>query len=145
MTNTIWFDMDGTIADFYSVKNWLSYLINEDTTPYDNAKPLLNFSQLAKYLNKIQKQGWKIGIISWASKNATNDFLQKITISKMNWLRTHLKSVVWNEIKIVPYGTNKFEACGGGILFDDEEGNRDAWGNNAFPPAKIIETLRGLL
>ena len=144
MTKMIWFDMDGTIADFYSVNNWLVYLMNEDTTPYDNAKPLLNFSQFARYLNKIQKQGWKIGIISWGSKNATDDFLHKITISKIKWLRAHLKSVTWNEIKIVPYGTNKFDICGGGILFDDEERNRNTWGNNAFSPSEIISVLKGI-
>ena len=99
---------------------------------------------LQRYLNKIQKQGWKIGIISWGSKNATDDFLHKITISKIKWLRTHLKSVTWNEIKIVPYGTNKFDICGGGILFDDEEGNRNTWGNNAFSPSEIISVLKGI-
>lgn len=26
----IWFDMDGTIADFYGVENWLDYLLDED-------------------------------------------------------------------------------------------------------------------
>ena len=28
---TINFDMDGTIADFYGVENWLDYLMEEDT------------------------------------------------------------------------------------------------------------------
>ena len=36
---TINFDMDGTIADLYGVKNWLPYLEAEDTTPYAIAKP----------------------------------------------------------------------------------------------------------
>ena len=36
---TINFDMDGTIADLYGVKNWLSYLEAEDTTPYAIANP----------------------------------------------------------------------------------------------------------
>ena len=30
---TIYFDMDGTLANFYGVENWLDYLENEDTTP----------------------------------------------------------------------------------------------------------------
>ena len=41
---TIYFDMDGTLANFYGVENWLDYLENEDTTPYEIAKPLFNFS-----------------------------------------------------------------------------------------------------
>lgn len=39
---TIFFDMDGTLADFYGVENWLEYLNAEDTLPYEVAKPLHN-------------------------------------------------------------------------------------------------------
>lgn len=52
---TISLDMDGNILDFYGVEGWLDYIIAEDTTPYAIAKPLLNFSLLARYLNKLQK------------------------------------------------------------------------------------------
>ena len=44
---TINFDMDGTIADFYGVENWLDYLMEEDTHPYAVAEPLLRFNTLA--------------------------------------------------------------------------------------------------
>ena len=50
---TIWFDMDGTIANLYGVDNWLDKLIAEDATPYAEAKPLLNMSQLAKEMNRL--------------------------------------------------------------------------------------------
>ena len=60
---TIWFDMDGTIADLYGVKNWLPMLIDEDPTPYEIARPLVNLSRLARYLNRLQKKGFEIGII----------------------------------------------------------------------------------
>ena len=72
MKKEIWFDMDGTIANLYGVENWLSYLIEENTFPYDNASVMCNFSLLARYLNRLQKQGWKIGIISWTSKNGSD-------------------------------------------------------------------------
>lgn len=39
MTKAIYFDMDGTIANFYSVPNWLDYLIASDPTPYEVARP----------------------------------------------------------------------------------------------------------
>lgn len=44
---TIYFDMDGTLVDFYSVPGWFDMLLNEDVTPYIVAKPMLNLSRLA--------------------------------------------------------------------------------------------------
>ena len=52
-------------------------------------------------------------------------------------------SVEWNEIHIVAYGTPK-GTLGSGILFDDEERNRNEWGEEAYSPEEIIEYLRGL-
>ena len=52
---TIYFDMDGTIANLYSVENWLEKLRSEDATPYEEAKPLIRLATLARLLNKLQK------------------------------------------------------------------------------------------
>ena len=139
---TIWFDMDGTIADLYGVENWLPMLIDEDPTPYEIARPLVNLSRLARYLNRLQKKGFEIGIISWLSKSSTQEYDAVVSEAKAFWLKRHLPSVKWNEIKIVPYGTNKWEVCGEGFLFDDEERNRIAWKNcAAFEPEHIFEVL----
>lgn len=145
MEKKIWFDMDGTIADLYGVPGWLDYLMNDDTYPYDNAEPMLNFSLLARYLNKLQKEGWEIGIISWTSKTGSDLYNGEIALSKLSWLHIHLKSVQWNEIKIVKHGTNKYIECGGGILFDDEKGNRDQWKDDSYEPSQIMEVLKSLL
>lgn len=145
MKKKIWFDMDGTIADLYSVPGWLDYLMNDDTYPYDNAKPMLNFSLLARYLNKLQREGWQIGIISWTSKSGTDIYNGEIALTKLCWLHEHFKSVSWDEIKIVKYGTNKYNECGGGILFDDEERNRDEWLDESYEPSQIFEVLKGLM
>ena len=56
MRITINFDMDGTIADLYGMENWLECLNNEDTTPYEVAKPLLRLATLARVLNNLQKE-----------------------------------------------------------------------------------------
>ena len=145
MEKKIWFDMDGTIADLYGVPGWLDYLMNDDTYPYDNAEPMLNFSLLARYLNKLQKEGWEIGIISWTSKTGSDLYNGEIALSKLSWFHVHLKSVQWDKIKIVKYGTNKYMECGGGILFDDEKGNRDQWKDDSYEPSQIMEVLKSLL
>lgn len=141
----IWFDMDGTIANLYGVEGWLDYLQNEDTTPYDEAKPMLNFSLFARLLNRVQAQGCKLGIISWTAKNGSEYYNAQVAISKQNWLSIHLPSVKWDNIEIVPYGQNKWEICEDGILFDDDERNLKAWKSESYSPEKIIETLLKIL
>jgi hypothetical protein len=141
---TIWFDMDGTIANLYAVENWLADLRAENVRPYTEAAPMLDFSKLAKILCYLQLRGWKLGIISWTSKGGSEPYNLAVEVAKRAWLARYLPSVEWDEIKIVRYGTNKHDACGGGILFDDEEGNRRAWGNNAYTPEEIIKVLKML-
>lgn len=140
---TINFDMDGTIADFYGVDGWLNYLMNEDATPYEIAKPLVNLNRLARYLNKLQKNGYRIAIVSWLSKTSTEDFDKAVTDAKIKWLAKHLPSVHFDEINIVAYGTPKHEISKG-ILFDDEKPNRDGWGFGAYEPSEIFEILKAL-
>lgn len=141
----IWFDMDGTIADLYGVTDWLPALIAEDTRPYEIAKGIGNLALIARLLNKVQEAGHEIGIISWTSKAGTPAYNERVAEAKKVWLGRHLQSVAWNEIKVVAYGTDKRVATGGGILFDDEEGNRINWGVGAYEPKEIVEILKNLL
>ena len=146
MTRTIFFDMDGTIADLYGVENWLDFLIASDSLPYEIAKPLIRLSALARILHRLQDEGYRVGIISWLSKNSTPDYDAKVTEAKKNWLKTHLPSVEFDEINIVPYGTakEKFAKTEKDILFDDEEKNRQNWTGEAFGVENILEILKGL-
>ena len=146
MKQTIFFDMDGTIADLYGVENWLDYLIEKNPLPYEIAKPLVRLSTLARYLNKLQKQGYRIGVISWLSKDSNNIYDELVTYAKMQWLEKHLTSVQFNEIHIVDYGTPKeLFSNGNDILFDDEENNRNNWVGTAYDVDNIIDTLKSLM
>lgn len=140
----IWFDMDGTIANLYAVEGWLDYLRAESTFPYENAATMLHFATFARLLNQLQRNGWKIGIISWTAKCGSEQYHLAVEMAKRAWLAKHLPSVEWNEIKVVRYGTNKRQACGGGFLFDDEERNRNEWKENAYSPEMIMEVLKQL-
>ena len=142
---TIFFDMDGTIADLYGVSNWLEYLMNEDAHPYTNAKPLLNLNTLARVLNNLQKHGYRIGVISWLSKNGSNEYNDRVAAAKVKWLRKHLTSVKFDEVNIISYGTPKEKFNNNNdILFDDEEKNRNNWTGTAFDVHNIISTLKNL-
>ena len=147
-TPVICFDMDGTLNSFYSVPNWLDCLIGNDPAPYRMAKPALRMNKLARQLNALQRKGAKLVIISWLSKNSNKKFDNAVTEEKLRWLKKHLSSVAWDEIFIVPYGTNKAACCGVDndcfVLFDDEEQNRNTWnklGGAAYHPAEITTTL----
>ena len=143
-TITINFDMDGTIADLYGVSNWLDYLIAEDAFPYENALPLLHLSSLARKLNALQREGYHLGVISWLSKSGSDEYNRLVTEVKINWLKTHLPSVHWDRITIIPYGTPKQNYCFSplDILFDDEARNRDNWTGRAYDVQNIMEILR---
>ena len=143
MKKEIWFDMDGTIADLYGVDGWLDMLLNENARPYEIAKPLLNMRELAKVLNRLIKKGWEIGVISWLAKNGTSDYNEKVAKAKMKWLAKHLRSVKFAKIDIVEYGTPK-QINRNGILFDDEEQNRENWLGIAYNVENIIQVLREL-
>ena len=139
-------DMDGTITNLYGVQDWLDYLIAEDVTPYAIAKPLLRLCTLARILNRLQAKGYEIGIISWLSKNGTEDYNNRVTETKLKWLKQHLPSVAWDSIIIVPYGTPKENYCysENDILFDDEEKNRENWNGIAFDVDDIMGILKTL-
>lgn len=146
---TIYFDMDGTIANLYGVEDWLDKLKNEDASPYAEATPMLNFRKFAKLLNAVQRRGYEIGIISWLSKEATPDYDEAVRKAKKYWLRKHLPSVGWDEIHIIKYGAPKHFNCqnNSGILFDDNEAVRKLWDKRgkSFSEKDIIEVLSLLL
>ena len=143
---TIWFDMDGTIADLYGVENWLEYLIAENVKPYAEAEVMLNMNSLARILNKLQKQGNEIVVVSWLSKCGSPEYDKAVTEAKKAWLKKHLGSVKFNEINIVRYGFNKNNFCKSenDILFDDEEKNRNDWTGKAYNVNNILEVLKAI-
>lgn len=144
MKRNFYFDMDGTIADLYAVNGWLDMLIAEDTTPYAEACPMCHMSSLARKLNTIQRNGGKLIIISWTSKGGSDEYNAEVAEVKLAWLKRHLRSVQWDAIHIVPYGTPKQMFCEHeyDILFDDEARNRDNWTGLAYDPADMLDVLR---
>ena len=140
----IWFDMDGTIADLYGVADWLPAIRARDTRPYEAARGIGNLAHIARLLKKARAMGHEIGIISWTAKVDDPAYDKRVATAKREWLHRHLPSVTWDEIKVVKFGTDKKTATGGGILFDDEEPNRTAWGAGAHEPHEIVEVLKAL-
>ena len=129
MAKAIYFDMDGTLANLYAVENWCEKLRAYDATPYAEAKTLLNMQALAHRLNKLQENGYTIGIISWLSKDSTPEYDAAVIAEKLAWLKKHLNSVEWNEVHMVAYGKRKSKLAQikDGYLFDDNKSIRKEW------------------
>lgn len=147
MKRTIWFDMDGTLANLYGVDNWLTRLRSFDPSPYTEAKVMWNMSLLARYLNKLQKLGYWVGIISWTAKNSTVDYDKAVAEAKRKWLAEHLGSVDFDFTMITSYGVPKdsWMNTADDILFDDNEEIRNEWHGTAYEPNDIFPVLKELL
>lgn len=144
---TIYFDMDGTLFNLYSVPDWLPKVRNYDPSPYADAKPMLNMRLLARYLNRLQSMGYRIGVISWLSKDSTDNYDEVVRIRKKQALRRHLRSVQWDEVHLVKYGRPKHYVAEdkNGILFDDNALVREDWSGTAYSEVVIIPILKELL
>ena len=144
----IYFDMDGTIADLYAVKNWLPRLHNEDATPYLEARPMCNMIILSELLIEAKAQGYGIGIITWLSKGATKAYKKAIKQAKKQWLNNYL-GVELDEAHFVQYGTRKDYVAKDkkGMIFDDDKRVRMWWKGEAYNPTEqnIIEVLQGII
>jgi hypothetical protein len=146
---TLVFDMDGTIADFYGVANWLEYLMEEDTTPYEVANPLYDMEYLGAILTVLKHQGWKIVVTTWLSKGGTKEYNDRTRKAKLEWLERH--HFPYDEIHLVKYGTTKANCTrkigGYQILFDDNAQVRKGWTLGAVVDANenILKELEKLI
>jgi 5'(3')-deoxyribonucleotidase len=144
MTKTINLDCDGTFINLYGVNGWLDDITNEDVRPYREAKPLVNLTWFARTVHELQNKGWKVNIISWTAKNGSKEYNKRVTKTKIEWLEKHLPSVTFDNIHIVKYGTPK-TSLEKGILFDDEEHNRNEWEGVAFNEVDLIKKMRAFI
>lgn len=150
MNKEIVFDMDGTLADFYGVPQWIDYLNNHDATPYSTAEPLVDIEKFNQELKRLQAGGWVIVITSWLSKTSTPEFDKTTRAAKRDWLEKY--GIPYDEIHLVKYGTPK-QKCSKAdfqVLFDDNERVRKSfgriWNRIAIDPNRndIIECLQKL-
>lgn len=124
----IYFDMDGTIADLYSVENWLDKLMKEDTSPYIEAQPLVDMEYLNSIIKIAKMHGIIVGVISWvAGGNPSVSYVKDIRKAKKEWLKKHLPEL--DEIHITKYGYPKHKTAKikNAVLVDDNDEVREAW------------------
>lgn len=150
MVRMICFDMDGTIADLYNVPNWLYRLRSNDPTPYLEARPLWDIAQLVSILNALTAEGWEIRVISWLSKDSTEEYKSAVRKAKREWLNRY--SFPCSHCHLIQYGTTKADCVrkctDKAILIDDSPSVRKGWhlGETIDPTTEnLIEVLSKLL
>lgn len=144
------FDMDGTIADLYGVKDWLSLLRSENPAPYLMAVPMCDMSELNKVCELLRAEGWEINIITWLSKDSSEEYKNLVREAKRAWLEK--QGFHYDHFHGVQYGATKADSVRDrydvSILVDDNEKVRNGWhlGDTIDPTAvNIIEKLSELL
>ena len=149
----ICFDLDGTIADLYGVPNWLPKLRNEDPSPYCDACPMWHMEKLATILREIQNVGIEIRIITWLSKDSSEEYKEATRQAKRNWLEKY--DFPFDFFHGVQYGATKADSIRKylredeeAILIDDNAKVRAGWhmGETIDPTAcDLLEVLASLL
>ena len=147
------FDMDGTIADLYAVENWEPRLRAEDASPYAEAVPMWNMEILNQLLEMLMAQGHEIIIVTWLSKNSTEEYKDAVREAKREWLAE--QCFPYNRFHGVQYGATKADSIRKymnpdeeAILIDDNAKVRNGWHlGRAIDPTDIdiIQFLESLL
>lgn len=147
---TIFFDMDGTLAGLFSVKDFSKKLADGDMSPYTDAMPLFDTNEMSETISGLVAKGYTIGIISYA--DAEN--LEKATTAKMEWLVKYFPYADADKIHITTKAIAKETFYNDGdILVDDAKANREMWEKvggitiNAYFRAtvKMIDALKALI
>ena len=143
------FDMDGTLADLYSVSEWLEKLRSYDATPYSAAKPIYDAEELVPLISELKDRGFRIIITSWLSKESTKEYDSAVREAKKEWLARY--GFPYDEIHLVKYGTPKTKCSRGKakyqILVDDNAEVRSKWTLGATIDANenIMDALSTLI
>lgn len=129
MGKTIYFDMDGTIADLYSVENWEPMLRAENPTPYLLARPMMDIFKFNWCCYLLGQAGYKLGVISWLSMGSSKEYEEATTKAKLQWLEKNAPALLVGEKHFISYGVPKSDVAKdkNGILVDDNTEVGGAW------------------
>lgn len=142
----IYFDMDGTIYDLYSVTDWESRLNSEDVTAYSCGEAMYDMGSLNSLLEQFVALGFVIGVVTWSAMHGSKEFNKATRKVKKDWIAENLPCVT--EFHCVKYGTPKYQTAKikDSILVDDNAQVRAAWHGETINACEdIMEQLQNLL
>ena len=127
---TVYLDMDGTVADLYNSNDWLKRLINEDTEIFKECKPLVTQEKL---FEKYPQDKYDIKVLSMTPKGASKEYCEHVIQQKNEWLDKYFPQLQKRIYK--KYGYNKnLKNSKNAILIDDNEKIRNNFKGLALAP-----------
>ena len=152
VTMIVW-DMDGTMADLYGVKDWLPMLENEIVLPYEIAKPMWDMERLVNVVRALQEFGIEQRIVTWLSMNSSEEYKTETRRAKREWLDEF--GFPYDSFHGVQFGATKADSVRKflaedetAILIDDSARVRKGWhlGETVDPTEiNVIDFLETLL
>lgn len=151
MKKMIVFDMDGTIADLYSVDGWHEDLRAENPRPYIQANPMYDMIELKEILLQAKAKGFIIAVTTWLAKESSQEYKKAVRQAKAEWLARY--EFPADEIHMVQYGTPKRYVTKNKakfqVLVDDNKEVREDW-EKWFPMSinaneDIVPQLKNLI
>lgn len=121
MSIKIYFDMDGTVADFYGQSDWLEKLRSETAGAFSDCKPLFNVSRFRAVVSRLLAIGVQFGVITWLPMDASPEYESICAAEKIEWCKAYLPFI--SEFTAQSYGVPKQKAikkhASTEILIDD--------------------------
>ena len=105
MTKKIYFDLDGTVYDLYSIKSWLNKLQAEKEEVFLEGKFLGNYEDFMESISELISYGYNFGVITWLPMQASPEYEEICRQEKIKWINKYLPFV--SEINICSYGIPK--------------------------------------
>lgn len=130
---TVYFDMDGTLADLYSVHDVFHRLDNNDASVYYEAAPIPKYVEMLK---EFKRMGYRVGIITAGSRfppGTPDDVKAVMNVetekAKLAWLDKEQLSGFVDTFQFIPYGVSKYDVAEDktAILVDDEDKVLNKW------------------
>ena len=107
MRKTIYFDMDGTIADLYQANDWLERLLAEEEGLFLDLEPMHDKEELTEILNRLKDSNYGLEVITWTPKDVSREYVKTVEQEKRAWMKRHFPMI--EKIICLEYGTPKQE------------------------------------
>ena len=94
MTKKIYFDLDGTVYDLYSIESWLNKLQAEKEKVFLEGKFLGNYEDFMESISELINYGYTFGVITWLPMQASPEYEEICRQEKIKWINKYL--FLWN-------------------------------------------------